>query len=388
MNKYMSYMHRFNTTRRTICLKSPKLTRTSLWRCFSSSCYTGPEVLRPKKREGASGNQVTKKHRKPRTSCQQVLEHFDQQYSQELGDLWESVRSALLDPQSWQYGVMINRFSAVTDLPQILQSQGFSSLLPQTDGFESLANGQSVMSSSQKQARDSLLKSHYISRDPIIDSQPQSCSTTQALDRNLQSEPSCSSTHPSLRCYINPYPVRFPSQAHRPGQLKQYYLLNAASLLPVLALQVRDGEKVLDLCAAPGGKAVAIMQCATPALLCCNEPDPHRRAWLAKTLESFLPSSLSSRVTVTAQDGRSFGQREVAVYDKVLVDAPCSNDRSWLYSPDSQQGAQRLKEKTALPALQVQLLRIAVFAFSLQVRAIDCTSGGRRRLFHLHVVPL
>ncbi|XP_039978907.1 tRNA (cytosine(34)-C(5))-methyltransferase, mitochondrial-like, partial [Xiphias gladius] len=136
----------------------------------------------------------------------------------------------------------------------------------------------------------------------------------------------------------------------------------SASLLPVLALQVRDGEKVLDLCSAPGGKALAIMQCATPALLCCNEPDPHRRDWLAKTLESFLPQSLTSKVIVSAQDGRYFGQSEAVTYDKVLVDAPCSNDRSWLYSCSSQQGEQRLRERARLPALQSQLLRSALSA--------------------------
>uniref|UniRef100_A0A8C9XNG6 NOP2/Sun RNA methyltransferase 3 n=1 Tax=Sander lucioperca TaxID=283035 RepID=A0A8C9XNG6_SANLU len=178
--------------------------------------------------------------------CQQVLERFDQQYSQELGDLWPSC--------------------------------------------------------------------------PPNDSHLQPDSTSHELCQDLQSEPSLSSPRPTLQCYIHPYPLRFPSQAHRPGQLKQYYLLNAASLLPVLALQIRDGEKVLDLCSAPGGKALAITQCATPGnatLLCCNEPDPHRRDWLSKTLESFLPQSLISRVIVSAQDGRSFGQSEAGTYDKV-----------------------------------------------------------------------
>uniref|UniRef100_A0A3B4F4I8 NOP2/Sun RNA methyltransferase 3 n=1 Tax=Pundamilia nyererei TaxID=303518 RepID=A0A3B4F4I8_9CICH len=250
-------------------------------------------------------------HKKQRTLCQPVLDHFDQQYSEELGDLWPYAREVLLDPQSWQYGIMLNRFTAVTGIAQILRAQGFSTLLPQAD-----------------------------------------VSVSFALGQDSQSEP----------CYIHPSPLRFPSQAHRPGQLKQYYLLNAASLLPVLALQVKDGEKVLDLCSAPGGKALAIMQSASPALLCCNEPDLHRRDWLAKTLESFLPHSLKSRVIVSAQDGRSFGQSEAGLYDKVLVDAPCSNDRSWLYSCNSQQGEQRLKERARLPSLQAQLLRSALLA--------------------------
>ncbi|KAM3626213.1 uncharacterized protein V6R79_024832 [Siganus canaliculatus] len=307
---------------------------------FALSEAMGPQrVLQLNERKTASTNQVTKRSKKGRSACQPVLDHFDQQYNPELGDLWASARSVLLEPHTWQYGVMLNNFSAVTDITQILQSQGFSTLLPLTDVSTLLQNGPSMLSKSKQQAgKDSPSLPHCTSK--LI----------------------FNGSRLSLQCYIHPHPLRFGSQAHRPGQLKQYYLLNAASLLPVLALQVRDGEKVLDLCSAPGGKALAIMQSAIPAFLCCNEPDPHRRDWLAKTLESFLPQSLNTEVVVSAQDGRSFGQSEARTYDKVLVDAPCSNDRSWLYSSNSQQGEQRLKEREKLPLLQAQLLRSALSA--------------------------
>ncbi|XP_038557146.1 tRNA (cytosine(34)-C(5))-methyltransferase, mitochondrial [Micropterus salmoides] len=349
MSKYMFSIHHFCSTWRIIALKTQTRTPTSLWWLWSCNCHTGPEVvLQLNEQKGVPNNQVTKRHKKKRSSCQPVLESFDRQYSQELGDLWANARAVLLDPLSWQYGVMINSFSTVTDITQILHSQGFSTLLPDVSMLH--CKGPSTVAP------------HYISKCPPNDSHLQPDSTFHALDQDLQSEPSLSLPRPSLQCYIHTLPLRFPSQAHRPGQLKQYYLLNAASLLPVLALQVRDGEKVLDLCSAPGGKALAMMQCATPALLCCNEPDPHRRDWLAKTLESFLPYSLNSRVIVAAQDGRSFGQSAAGTYDKVLVDAPCSNDRSWLYSCSSQQGEQRLKERARLPALQAQLLKSALAA--------------------------
>lgn len=68
----------------------------------------------------------------------------------------------------------------------------------------------------------------------------------------------------SIKCYLSQTPDRIPAERHRTGHLKKYYLLNAASLLPVLALELSDGEKVLDLCAAPGGKSVALLQCAHP----------------------------------------------------------------------------------------------------------------------------
>uniref|UniRef100_A0A8C7IP58 NOP2/Sun RNA methyltransferase 3 n=1 Tax=Oncorhynchus kisutch TaxID=8019 RepID=A0A8C7IP58_ONCKI len=234
---------------------------------------------------------VPSRPEKQKRVCKVVLDRFDQQYGQELGPLWPAV---LLNPGCWQYGVMLNRFAAVSEVKQRLQGQGFVSLLS------------------------------------IPHPGPP----------------------PSLQCFIHPSPVRYPSPPHRQGQLKPYYLMNAASLL------------VLDLCSAPGGKALAILQTADPALLCCNEMDPHRRDWLAKTLESFIPQSLSSTVTVSNQDGRIFGQSEAGMYDKVLLDAPCSNDRSWLFSgPGGEQhGAVRLRERARLPTLQTQLLRSALAA--------------------------
>lgn len=42
--------------------------------------------------------------------------------------------------------------------------------------------------------------------------------------------------------------------------LLSYYLMDAASLLPVLALNVQPDDFVLDLCAAPGGKTLALLQ--------------------------------------------------------------------------------------------------------------------------------
>ncbi|KAM8894645.1 tRNA (cytosine(34)-C(5))-methyltransferase, mitochondrial isoform 4-T4 [Spinachia spinachia] len=278
----------------------------------SVNCPSGHALV--SQRNGEAREQESKR----KQNCQAVLDHFDEQYSQELGDLWASARAVLLDPHSWQYGVMLNRFSTVTGISQILQSQGFSALLPQTPALMALGNGPSTVSHPKPRAtKDSLLCPDYVSKCPPGDSHLQPDIDSPAIHQDLESEPSAALSRPALQCYIHSCPLRFPSQAHRPGQLKQYFLLNAASLLPVLALEVEDGEKVLDLCSAPGGKALAIMQCATPALLCCNEPDPQRRGWLARTLESFLSQSLTSRVIVSAQDGRSFGKIEAGAYDKV-----------------------------------------------------------------------
>uniref|UniRef100_A0A672KX39 NOP2/Sun RNA methyltransferase 3 n=1 Tax=Sinocyclocheilus grahami TaxID=75366 RepID=A0A672KX39_SINGR len=137
--------------------------------------------------------------------CKTVLKHFDAQYSEELGEQWHSARDVLLNPLSWQYGVLLNRFSDRTNLKQWLAELGYTNLLPQT-------------------------------------------------------HPKSQTAHIPLQCFIHQDPVRIPTQSHHPGWLKQYFLLNAASLLPVLSLNLKEGENVLDLCAAPGGKSLAILQ--------------------------------------------------------------------------------------------------------------------------------
>lgn len=321
---------------------------------FGCSCLhaQGSFINPSKKKQGTATNQLRRK----KVPCQPVLDHFDQQYSLELGDLWTSARPVLLDPGSWQYGVMLNRFTAVLDVTQTLKTQGFFSVQLQT-ATSSLPYDKPPTQPCLKwpEGNGPTSTAECITKGLSDYSNLQSDSGSHCLQSEL-------SQSPLLQCYIHPYPLRFPRQAHRPSCLKQYYLLNAASLLPVLALQVKNGETILDLCSAPGGKAIAIMQSCNPALLCCNEPDPHRRNWLAKTLESFLPPSVNSCVIVSAQDGRYFGQSEPSKYDKVLVDAPCSNDRSWLYSPGGQQGEQRLSERAMLPALQTQLLKSALSA--------------------------
>ncbi|NXO30124.1 NSUN3 protein, partial [Cisticola juncidis] len=236
--------------------------------------------------------------------CQVVLDHFEKQYRAELGDAWSSVRAVLTSPWCWQHAVLLNRFCQSPGLESSLAEQGYHPAFPAALPYVPAA----------------------------------------------------------LRCYTSTAPGRFPSQRHQPGRLKEYFLLNAASLLPVLALEVQDGEGVLDLCAAPGGKSVAILQCAHPGHFHCNEYDDLRSRWLEQTIESFIPDPLINLITVSKLDGRQIGDLQPEFYDKVLVDAPCSNDRSWLFSADPQQAVLRLMQRKELSFLQFQLLRSAVKA--------------------------
>ncbi|XP_048459234.1 tRNA (cytosine(34)-C(5))-methyltransferase, mitochondrial isoform X1 [Rhincodon typus] len=236
--------------------------------------------------------------------CKPVLEHFDERYGQELGELWDKVREVLLLPSNWQYAVLVNKFSQCVTFERYLQSRGYYNFLS-----------------------DVLLLTQH-----------------------------------SLRCYISNVQCRFPRLQHCTERLKDYYLLNAASLVPVLALDVQDGERVLDLCAAPGGKSLAILQYATPGFFLCNEYNVLRHQRLKQTLGSFVPEDLRNVISVTDLDGRHIGPQYPQMYNKVLVDTPCSNDRSWLFSSDVLQASMRITERPKLPVLQGQLLRSALEA--------------------------
>ena len=88
-----------------------------------------------------------------------------------------------------------------------------------------------------------------------------------------------------LNCYIpsSDKIVRFPKQDKTTNGYFDYYLLDASSILPILALDVNPGSTVLDMCAAPGGKSVLISQfLSSKGSLVCSEVSNTRRANLIK----------------------------------------------------------------------------------------------------------
>ena len=128
------------------------------------------------------------------------------------------------------------------------------------------------------------------------------------------------------------------------------YAMDLASVYPALALGVRPGDDVLDLCAAPGGKTLLLLErwCAAvapfdpfspaegaapapgPARFVANEMSERRRYRLRAVLRDYVPDDVRRRVEVTGRDGSTWGLREPEGYDRILVDAPCSGERHLL----------------------------------------------------------
>ncbi|XP_074893135.1 5-cytosine rRNA methyltransferase NSUN4 isoform X2 [Buteo buteo] len=145
--------------------------------------------------------------------------------------------------------------------------------------------------------------------------------------------------------------------------LLDYYLMDAASLLPVLALNVQPDDFVLDLCAAPGGKTLALLQTGICGHLAANDISISRTKRLYQILHSYVPKVIRETVSVTSYDGRDWGQLQGSTFHKVLVDVPCTTDRhSVMEEENNIFHRRRTKERQMLPMLQLQLLMAGILA--------------------------
>ena len=102
-----------------------------------------------------------------------------------------------------------------------------------------------------------------------------------------------------------------------------YYLQEASAMAPVGLLDPQPGEKVCDLCAAPGGKSTQIAAAmAGEGFLLCNEFNPKRAKILSRNIERMGISN----ALVTNEHPQKLADRLHGFFDRVLIDAPCSGE--------------------------------------------------------------
>lgn len=117
-------------------------------------------------------------------------------------------------------------------------------------------------------------------------------------------------------------------EAERPGKRPAYhaglyYIQEPSAMLPVELLDVRSHDKVLDLCAAPGGKATQIAaKLNGEGLLVANDNHAERMKPLVKNIELF---GVRNAIAVNETPQR-LAARWPEFFDKILVDAPCSGE--------------------------------------------------------------
>lgn len=118
-----------------------------------------------------------------------------------------------------------------------------------------------------------------------------------------------------LRVLEGPYPVSWTLE----HWLGLFYLQQAVTGVAALALGVEPGDRVLDLCAAPGGKTAHVAELTGPdgMVVAADWNEKRIRALLGNLYRMGHASAL-----VLSADGRVFP--EGVLFDRVLVDAPCS----------------------------------------------------------------
>ena len=92
--------------------------------------------------------------------------------------------------------------------------------------------------------------------------------------------------------------------------------------MPVNSIDIKDDYKVLDLCAAPGGKSIQIAQKLKNGFLVSNEYDKKRASILYSNIERMGLTN----VIITNSDVFKLKNSYQGYFDLVLIDAPCSGE--------------------------------------------------------------
>lgn len=102
-----------------------------------------------------------------------------------------------------------------------------------------------------------------------------------------------------------------------------YYIQEPSAMAPAAYLEAQPGEKILDLCAAPGGKTTQIASAMQGrGLLVCNEIHPARARILSENVERMgIRNAL-----VTNESPAKLSEVFDGYFDRILVDAPCSGE--------------------------------------------------------------
>lgn len=109
-----------------------------------------------------------------------------------------------------------------------------------------------------------------------------------------------------------------------------YYIQEPSAMIPASLLPVEEGDRVLDLCAAPGGKATELAaKLHGTGLLVANDISVSRAMALAKNLQI----AGTGNAVVTAETPQNLAAVLSGFFQRVLIDAPCSGEGMFRRDP-------------------------------------------------------
>ncbi|XP_014787362.1 5-methylcytosine rRNA methyltransferase NSUN4 isoform X1 [Octopus bimaculoides] len=319
-------------------------------------------------------------HYKEKTHCDRALEYFDVFYKPLYGKLWPSIRISLLS--NHKYCALVNNFSFVENTTKFLERLGCHDIIQRAKTTEPQFHEDSVERSKISDISESIVENTIGSDDSDFEDQNRTNLTaflpvkkvysSKQLQKKEELEQSvympqnialkvvpCSISalpeHLKVYCFKRGNTSTFPSpKIHKTGLL-DYFLLDAASILPVIALDLQRKDTVLDLCAAPGGKTLAISQTLLIKDIVCNDISYSRLSHLKNMLRFYIGDFENNFSFEFLKDnGCHFND---PVFDKVLVDVPCNTDRHVLLSEDNNLFKPgRIDERISLPEQQRNLL--------------------------------
>lgn len=189
-------------------------------------------------------------------------------------------------------------------------------------------------------------------------------------------------------------------------ELLNFYSMDASSILPVIALNIQKGDTVLDLCASPGDKTLAILQTMLPSQVTCRDVAPKRLKKIKRLLKAYvttdeaeldklvklelnelkieeegeeledeLENEFEENLTVNGNVIEMEEQEEEDLFDRVLVSVPCVQDRLSLNVNDNSLfSVKRTDERLEQVKRQVLALTQAVQACKLDGTIVYATS--------------
>lgn len=111
-----------------------------------------------------------------------------------------------------------------------------------------------------------------------------------------------------------------------------YYIQEPSAMAPAVYLEAQPGERILDLCGAPGGKSTQIAtKMKGQGMFVCNEIHPARAKILSENIERL---GIKNAVVLNETPGH-LAEVFSKYFDKILVDAPCSGEGMFRKNEDA-----------------------------------------------------